>query len=253
LSPGSLFGEAKRGFGEVARRPGLIAAWTLAGVVMNLGLQLLLPVLVGADLVLLGAPGAAEGTAAHWAAYVRVEALQTALSCVLFAIPICAVYRVLLRPEEDGFAYLRLGAEELRIALLLFLLIGTWWVVVLGGYALIPRVVAPMVVALPEPWNLLAYVVLTLAPLALITVWLAVRFSLAGPASFTRRRLAFGHAWRMTRGRFRPLFAVVAASVALAAMMLAARTRRAPGSRGRSRGSGSSRPGNTPTPRALPS
>jgi hypothetical protein len=201
-------------------RPWLVAAWTLAGVVLNLGLQIGLAVLVGGDLALLAATDPGQAGAAAWIAYLRATGLQLVLSCVLLAIPFCAVYRLLLRPEQRGFAYLRLGSDELRMTLLLLLVIGGWSVFAVGSYTAIVLLLGRAVAVLPRAWGASAVIALAFAPIGPVTLWLAVRLSLAGPAAFAERRIALPHAWRMTRGRSWALLGCVAISAAIAAVVL---------------------------------
>jgi hypothetical protein len=66
----------------------------------------------------------------------------------------------------------------------------------------------------PTSFAVLAAALVFLAFLALFC-WLAVRLSLVLPATFDRRRLQIGSAWRLTKGRFWPLFGMYVLSFVL--------------------------------------
>ena len=130
------------------------------------------------------------------------------LAACLFAILTTAAFRAVLRPEDRGFAFVRLGGDELRlialtllfgVAVYLALLFGTLIFVVLGlavgGSGSLETVAVATVVGM----------VLTIA----VCVWLEVRLALAFPLTLLRRRFVLAESWRLTRGRFWPMFAAL--------------------------------------------
>ncbi len=100
-----------------------------------------------------------------------------------------AVYRLIFRPEERGFLYLRLGPDELRtLAAAVVFLVG------IGGLALVAtwigRLIRPMGLAGP----------ITVALVAIcVGYWLMMRFGLVLPICVAERRLDFARSWRLTR------------------------------------------------------
>ncbi|HEY5411592.1 MAG TPA: hypothetical protein VIJ94_12800 [Caulobacteraceae bacterium] len=129
------------------------------------------------------------------------------LELVLLAVLSAAVYRVVLRPEEKGLARLKLGADELRLGIL-WIELGLFLAAV-GFLALIPLTMVFTVLgvaAKAAPENAIALLSASYLVLLALYAWLGVRFSLAGPLTFARREVRLFSAWRLTKGRFWPLF-----------------------------------------------
>jgi hypothetical protein len=124
-----------------------------------------------------------------------------------------AMMRAVLRPSDDRFGYLRLGADELRQLLLGLLILAVF----LGAYL-------GLAILMGIVGGILAVVVKT-APAALVGVTivvlfggmtaLAVRLSLAAPLTFDTARIDLAGAWRLSRGRFWPLFGTYVFTFAL--------------------------------------
>jgi hypothetical protein len=102
-----------------------------------------------------------------------------------------AVYRLMFRPDQRGFLYLRFGPDELRGAgVAVILVIGIAIVAVAAAYA--------------------ARAVLRVSPMASSGVavvalgliyWLIVRFGFVLPLCVAERRIDFARSWRLSRGR----------------------------------------------------
>ncbi len=204
---------AFEGFRIVRREPGTVAVWAAVLLVVAVGASaLLLPILsqVGASVT----PGTAPSVAPS---PVSMAALGHLLQLYLLLLPVylvviaaftAAVYRAVLRPEEKGFARLRFGGDELRLIglfllkALLFLgggmIVGLVGTLLAGGMAVAARSSGMAVGAIAM---ILLYLVMIVAVL-----WFAVRFSLAAPMTFTRKRISLFSAWPLTKGRFWPLF-----------------------------------------------
>jgi hypothetical protein len=118
------------------------------------------------------------------------------------AVMAAAVYRAVLRPQERGFAYLRLGADELR-QLAVLLLLGVAGAVIFAPLfiALFMGIGAASVNGDP---GLIAAVIAAVPILICLYVFLLVRFSLAQAATFAERRIVILGSWRLTAGRFWP-------------------------------------------------
>ena len=119
------------------------------------------------------------------------------LQCVMAA----AVYRVILRPEERGLAYLKLGMDEVRLALLTFVY------VILSAFALFGAVLAAGLIAAlvmmvaGQATGALIGVVIEFFILGIL-FYAAVRLSLAPAITFAERRLSIFDSWKLTHGQF---------------------------------------------------
>lgn len=137
------------------------------------------------------------------AAMLPMGLLGMAIQCVMA----CAVYRILLRPEDKGFAYLKLGADEARLAALTLI------------YVLMASMTLAVVVTVAA---IVAGLVSSGGPLAMIGVqmfffgllaYLAVRLSLAPAITFAERRIAVFDSWKLTEGLFLRLISAYALAV----------------------------------------
>lgn len=128
-----------------------------------------------------------------------------------------AVYRVILRPDESRFAFLRLGMDEVRLTALrlIFLMLAVLFIAVVQfGIAILAFAVSPFGGA----------AMLFVAGLAELFAWamvlvLAVRLSLASVMTFDRRRLSIFESWEVTRGLFWPLFGTYILALCCAAAL----------------------------------
>jgi len=186
------------GFRLLARRPLSILAWGAVGFVALVALILA----VGVTAAVMGYQPAAAGAAPPPPA--GAGALFAGLASIagfilVWAMFLAAAYRMTLRPEDRGFAYLRYGMAELRLALLTAVIVigtmGLWFL----GFVL---------QAILSEAGAGAVAILTW--LGLICLWalLAVRLSLAGAVSFAEGGFGLVRSWILTRGEFWPLFCV---------------------------------------------
>ncbi|HYD27029.1 hypothetical protein [Brevundimonas sp.] len=136
-------------------------------------------------------------------------AFLTPVALLVFAVFTSAVYRTVLRPAESAFGYLRLGATELRMAvvlLVLFLLgiVATFCIVLLLG--IVGGIVGVGIGMGGEGVGAgIAFVVLMiLVYIAMIFATLAfwTKFSFAGPMTFNEGRIRIFESWGATKGHF---------------------------------------------------
>ncbi len=123
------------------------------------------------------------------------------IAAVMFTVLVAAVYRAVLRPEQPGLAYLRLGGDELRmigvmIALFFILAVPYYIAVALVGAA--SRAIGN---GQPSP---LVSILGTLVVLC-VYIWIRVRMSLALAITVGERKMRVFESWRLTKGRFWPL------------------------------------------------
>jgi hypothetical protein len=130
------------------------------------------------------------------------------LSLLYMAMQMGAVYRAVLTPQI-GAARFRLGHEEWRLAALIVVAIA-----IIGIVLFISELVS--IVAASAGWNTFFIAVASLAA----TVFVFVRLSLAGPASFAEGRLLLFRAWPRTRGNFWVLLGAYVMALAILLVVL---------------------------------
>jgi hypothetical protein len=127
-------------------------------------------------------------------------AISIAVFLLVWATTTVAVYRAVLRSRDNHFFFLRLGADELRLAVLT---VASFLVVlVLGGTpAYLLLVLAdPLMRALPAMAENIAAVgfVATLV----VEIWLGVRLSLISVETVAEKRFHLTAYWPLAQGRF---------------------------------------------------
>lgn len=191
-SIGSIVGG---GFKLIAERPAAVAVWCAINLVLGAGSQALMMSMFD--------PTTPDQTAAMMSLWGLLTPIYL-ISAVLYIVMLCAAYRAVLRPQEGGFAFMKLGGDELRVLLVLILL-GVGFVIAFFILALILGLVAAMSVAILGPVGAVVMIALYIAMIvAVIFFW--VRLSLVTPMTFLRHRLVFDEAWALTRGHFWTLF-----------------------------------------------
>jgi hypothetical protein len=112
-----------------------------------------------------------------------------------------AILRAVLEPRKSGFAYLRLGADELRLILLNILI----FILTLVFTAILTCVAAAAMWAahrfVPDPWTGWAIFLVVVLAFCLAIV-IPIRLSLAPAMTFAEKNIRIFESWRLTRGRF---------------------------------------------------
>ncbi|WP_293900029.1 hypothetical protein [Phenylobacterium sp.] len=132
------------------------------------------------------------------------------MTIVLFSVITGGVLRLVLRPEEHGFAHLRLGRDELRLAAVNLVFVGFYVVSLVAG-VLVGQVFSQS----GAPLNVLAPAVIVGLPAS----WVGVRLCLMTPLTFDRRRISFGDAWAMSKGRSWSLLGMIVLAVVFYVMV----------------------------------
>lgn len=217
---------AFEGFRVIRRNPLVILWWSLAYLIF---FAALLAAVGGPILAMLpqlqaleGAEPSMEDLAPILALYGTILMVAVPLSILFGAVLNAAVARSVLSPGSSAFGFMRLGMDEVRVAVVTFVL-GLIFVVV---YAVLGGVVAMAAVATYAANEGAGIAVGILGGLAVICalIWLTVRLSLAVPIVVAENRFAFFDSWGLTKGRFWSLvgMALIAFVMALVVNILGA-------------------------------
>lgn len=117
----------------------------------------------------------------------------------------CAIYRAILRPEERGFAWLRLGSDEFRMfgLYLIFIAIGIFAVLIVGLIMFMTVRGAGVAMGGGGGFGIgMLFVVV----FGLLAVYVSIRLSLVAPMTFVRRKISVDEGWGLSSGRFWTLF-----------------------------------------------
>lgn len=138
-------------------------------------------------------------------------------SFAINAVQYAAVNRMILRPSDSAFGFLRLGGDELRqlgVAISLALVIFAAFLVGVIGVTMIAIALG----AVNKGLALFAGVIAGLALVAFLIV-LMVRLSLASAQTFATGRINLFGSWRLTRGHFWSLLGAYLLALILAAIV----------------------------------
>lgn len=210
------------GFGVIGRNPLAVLVWgvllLVVGVLPFAGMMggFMSTVMELATLQESGVEPTPEQIMPMMSAMMAFYPIMFLSSIALRAILGGGVFRAVLEPENRAWFHLRLGVQELWLALLtaVFLVLGMVayffvWILI------IPAMVIGYMVAPQDP----GVAVLIILPFALaacaVLVWLALRFSLAFPMTFAERKFRLFESWTLTRGHTGSLFLVALLLVAM--------------------------------------
>ncbi|MFC5343285.1 hypothetical protein ACETK8_07605 [Brevundimonas staleyi] len=198
---------AFEGFRVVRRHPLAILFWALAYAVFFAAFFGLfgssLATLMATTESMEGGQASPQDLEALGQTYFGFMGLVMPLALVLGAVLNAAVARAVLRPAEKAFGYMRLGADELRV-LGVSIVIGLIFFAVTVILFAVTGLVAGLAAQTNQGVGILVGVLLGLGAVAVV-VWLAVRFSLAVPATLAEKRIAPFAAFALTKGHSLPL------------------------------------------------
>ncbi|WP_304170700.1 hypothetical protein, partial [Phenylobacterium aquaticum] len=220
------------GFRLLRQRPGLLAPWALAWLLVGLAPQILPYAVLWPDVVAAYGPMFHDAVAGIEPDQQSAELmtlqnrmlpfslLQLPLSLAGLSILYAAVYRAVLEPKAKGFGYLRLGRAELWMMLTQAAALGLF--VLASIAALIVGAIAVLAIRIASGnddgvTGIATFGACLIA--AILLGWCAVRLSLALPMTFTERRFRLLESWALTRGHGWKIFGVMVGLVAILLLM----------------------------------
>ena len=209
---------ALNGFRVVWEKPIAVAYWAVLQLVVSLALSLFMAQSAGPAFTRLFATNFRPD--ADIAATMELARLVTPATVVIlpaglvfYAVIWAAMNRVVFRPGDPTFGYLRLSSDELRQLGLLTLIVAMAIVATIA-ISVITSVIVLITTGGAGGSPAMA-IPLGYALLLGSLVYFGVRFSLASALTFTTHRIDLFGSWRLTRGRFWPLLGTYLIAFAL--------------------------------------
>ncbi|MDQ3126261.1 MAG: hypothetical protein M3Q74_11755 [Pseudomonadota bacterium] len=212
FSIGTAIGEA---FGLMRLRPLAVFVWGLLMVApMFLAMTLMFPAMVEI-FANMPDPGTGHVDDSAFAEGMGAQMIQFQLGSLLanlgqylaMAVVYTAIFRAMLRPREAGFFALRVGMDELRVAVAgLAIGIGIYVVMIFGVL-----ICVALGFALWGHGEVMALWTVGIVGLAmfLAILWGLARVSLIAPASVLYRDFAFVQGWKLAAGKSWPLLGML--------------------------------------------
>lgn len=223
---------ATAGFRVIGRSPMAVLAWALVLLVVGvLPAAGLISAFLGAlaemvEAEAAGREAAPEDIMPMMSAMFAMQPVILVTGIIVRALLTSAIFRAVLEPSERRWFYLRLGAQELWMALM----IAVMWVLMSllsfpAVFLIMPIVMFAVASAPDNPAMIVGPTAIVVLVIAALYVWLLIRFSMALPMTFAQRKFRLFESWTMTRGRTGQLFGVgviVVAMVLLLELLVAA-------------------------------
>jgi hypothetical protein len=204
----SISDAAFTGFGIVRLKPAAVAIWVVAQLVVSGGVWVLLELRFGPLLQQISSLTVAQSqdparAMALYRQLLPLDGYATLFSLIFYSILFATMNRAVLRPKDDAFGYIRIGADEFRQLglMLIFLLFGV------GGAIVLVIVATMMAAVLGGGAPAAAAALLIVLPLFLCAmVFCMVRFSLASAQTFATKKIDVFGSWSLTKGQALPIF-----------------------------------------------
>lgn len=193
------------GFRLVRERPVAVLVWGLVYMLAVIGMTFAMRPLMQSQMQATG--GDPQVALANVGAMMGRIALFGLVFIVVYAVLFAASQRAVLQPERQGFFYLRLAMDELRQLALSIIFILGFYIALLVVMILLGVLVALLGAATGSAELTAALMVIEFIAMFVLSIWFCTRFALAFPLTLLRGKIIIGESWRITRGRFWPLFA----------------------------------------------
>jgi hypothetical protein len=202
-------GAINEGFSLIRRHPGSVLLWGLARMALAVGVfALYAPVYFA--IVQAARSGAGPAALQGNPQLLQAQSLSYLLNIVqlvLSAVISCAVFRAVLHPEQSRFAYLRVGATEFFVAVLL-LGAGFAFGVGLIGVILVAAIVIALLAVMHLVWAAVIVGILATIAALVAVVYVGLRFSMVGPMIVEDGKFHLGESWSLTKGHVGSLFSI---------------------------------------------
>lgn len=201
------------GYRLIGKNPMLVVMWSLVSFVFLLAIVGMFAALAGGPIMSLvrleqGATPSTEQVASLFLTMLPAILLALPLLLIFNGVMVAGVNRAILRPTEGGFFFLKLGGDELRLAVVLL---------VQGLAAFGVNFVASMFQGIVTVGSIAAtggdFENASSSPIGLllqlvtwcVLIFLNIKFCLALPQSFDKRSIDIFGTWSLTNGRFWPI------------------------------------------------
>ncbi|HEX4737578.1 MAG TPA: hypothetical protein VH331_08460 [Allosphingosinicella sp.] len=194
------------GFRIIRDKPFAVAVWACIYMLLFAGMMLLMRPIMTAQMQMMSG-GNPQIQAAALGAMAGRFLLFSLLWIVVYVVLFAAAQRAVLKPERQGFFYIRLGMDELRFLALTILFLVVFYIAMLVLMLVMGLLIGILGGATGSVGLAAGVAIFDFLAIVVFTAWYFVRFGLAFPLTMMREKIVIGEAWRITRGRFWPLFA----------------------------------------------
>ncbi|HKT54473.1 MAG TPA: hypothetical protein VJP88_08470 [Caulobacteraceae bacterium] len=207
----SIGAAIESGFRLIGRRPLAVLGWGLLhALILLVTVALFAPIYAA----IIQASALGQNPAAAMQSmngqFLQMQALSYLLDIGeigVSSVVYCAIWRSVIHPDQAKFAYLRAGAPELFLGILT---IGAAFAFFMGFFvfAVVVGVVIGVLVVSHAGLAAAILGVIAIFGALIAMVYVALRFSLAGPMMVADGKFHLGESWTLTRGHVGALFMV---------------------------------------------
>lgn len=212
FSIGESIGDA---FRLIRRRPLAVLVWGLLVLAPAFGAMALVFPMLGEMMASASADGSVTAAETMMSNPMVEQMMQMQLASMLMnvgqllamAMVYTAIMRAVVRPTETSFFSLRIGLDELRVAVAgLAIMIGLY--IAILAAAVVMGAVGFILWQISGSWAPILIVVM-IGAVVVSLCWGLARLSLIAPASVLRRDFAFGEGWNLAAGKAWPLLGMM--------------------------------------------